>query len=502
MIWSAKRCASVLLLSLLSAAHLAALEDLADSAQEKLPARYGDRPRHAARAKTAYETDLAKYEGADDVLVLPGLVADRRAKRVEVMAEATGLAAGSIVEFLLIDAGSGKGYEALLWSLARPSDVHRALEFIGMAPGKPFHPAKLRFWSKGERVVASIAAPHDSGNRVVPTRLERLVIDGNTGAPLPEVGFVFAGSFMVDNPGEKPGRAYAADVLDPKSVASIYNDPTAVLDVPRRARKEAVYGSQVVGPQYDYAKHEPVKIILEPEYKDGRRRVVDLVLQVGRSAVKASSEFAGADRTEPAATVQFLLRDAAGKAMTENRQLADVLGIFGALIRQGRDPYVSVRFDAALRLAEVREVCRFLGAIDSETGVRVEPPAPGQLYYEALLPDVELLDRESRIVDPWELHLVWSGEEAKEKITGTLALHESVFVGGRSEAKVTTFELETPEALRRQLDADAARRKTAGRRPGPPILLVFADANLTYGKLVDFLGPALTTHNIVHVFLK
>lgn len=498
----AQRFVSAWLLVLLPAAQLAAQEDLADPAQENLPAQYGDRPKHAARVKTAYEANLEKYKNADDVLVLPGLVADRKARRVEVMAEATGLDCETIVEFLLIDAGSGKGYEALLWSLARPSDVHRALEFIGMAPGKPFRPAKLRFWSKGERVVASVAAPHDSGDRVVLTRLERLVIDRNTGAPLPEAGFVFAGSFMVQRPGGKAGRAYAADVLDPKSLASIYNDRTAVLDVPRHARQRAVYGSQIVGPKYDFAKHELVKIILEPEYKDGRRRVVDLVLEVRRSAVKAPAESGTADRTEPAATLQYLLTDSAGKAMTEKPQLSAVLGIFGTLIRQGHDPYVSVRFDAALRLTEVRQVCRFIGAIDSESGIRVEPPVPGQLYYAALLPDMELLERESRIIDPWELHLLRGREKAKEKITGTLTLHESVFIGGNSKPKTTTFDVETPDALRRQLDADAARRKAAGRRPGPPILLVFADAHHTYGQLVDFLGPALTTHNFIHVFLK
>ncbi len=508
----AQRLVSAWLVVLLPAAQLAAQEDLADAAQENLPAQYGDRPTHAAGVTTAYEANLAKHKGAHDVLVLPGLVADRKARRVELMAEATGLTAETIVEFLLIDAGGSKGYESLLWSFARPSDVHRALEFIGMTPGNPFNPAKLRFWSKGERVVASVAAADDLGDSDdlgdddVPTRFERLVIDRSTGKSLPEVGFVFAGSLMVDVPGRQsgrhPGRAYAADVLDPQSVASIYNDPTTVLDVPRRVGQGAVYGTQIVGPAYDFAKHELVKIILEPEYKDGRRRVVDLVLEVRRSAAEAPPESGPADRTGPAASVEFLLRDAVGKLMTEKPQLPAVLRIFGRLIRQGHDPYVSVRFDAALRLSEVRQVCRLIGAIDCETGIRVEPPGPGQLYYEALLPDMELLDRGSRLIDPWELRLVRSREKVEEKITAALTLHECVFVDGNSKPEATTFDVETPDALRRQLDADAARRKAAGRRPGPPILLVFADANLTYGRLVDFLGPALTTHNIIHVFLE
>ncbi|NQT36672.1 MAG: hypothetical protein HQ581_04235, partial [Planctomycetes bacterium] len=70
------------------------------------------------------------------------------------------------------------------------------------------------------------------------------------------------------------------------------------------------------------------------------------------------------------------------------------------------------------------------------------------------------------------------------------------------KSTTTTFNVDTPAALRRQLDADAARRKKAGRRPGPPILLVFADADLKYGQLLEFLGPALATHNMIHVFLE
>ena len=123
---------------------------------------------------------------------------------------------------------------------------------------------------------------------------------------------------------------------------------------------------------------------------------------------------------------------------------------------------------------------------------------------EPFLPDRGLLDRENRIIQPWELRLVRSKEKDEERISGTLSLHESFWSGDGQgpKTKVTSFEVHTPEALRNQLDADAGRRKQAGRRPGPPVLLVFAGANLTYGQLRDFLAPALTTHNIVHVFLK
>ncbi len=489
-----RRYVSAWLLLVLLAACISAYAD------EELPAQYGDRPKNADRVKDIHEANLARYKGVADVLVLPGLVARRKEKRVEIMAESTGLGDGTVIEFLLIDQGSGKGYEALLWSFAKPSDVHKALMFIGMAPGEPFNPAKLRFWSKGERVLLSVAAEDNGREDVPPKRLESLVLDKTREETLPAAGFVFAGSFMADNRGEKPGRVYAADVFEPRSVASLYNDPTAVLDVPRRARRSDVYGSLVVGPEYDFAKNELLSIVLEPEYKDGRKRVKDLVLNVRRSEVKGRKGGGLGETSGPASAMEFLLTDKAGKAMSEKPELPAVLGVFDSLIRGGQDPYVSVRFDAALRLADVRKVCRVIALIDTDSGIRVEPPAPGQLYYEAFLPGAQWLDREGRIIQPWELRLA----RKNGKVSGTLTLYESVWEGDGSAAKlkVTTFDVKTPQSLRDRLDADAARRKEAGRRPGAPVLLVFADANLTYGKLMDFISPAFTTHNIVHVFLE
>ncbi|NQT38434.1 MAG: hypothetical protein HQ581_13135, partial [Planctomycetes bacterium] len=444
--YSNSRFLSTWLVVLLAAVPLAAQEDP--------PPQYGDSPKRADRAAAIYKENVARYKDAADVLVLPGVIANRKERRVELLAETTGLTAETIVEFLLIHQSSERGYEALLWSMAKPSDVHKALVFIGMKPGKPFNPAQLRFWSKGERVHLSVAAKNKKS-----VRLESLIMDTNTGKPLAEAGFVFAGSFMTDRPGEKPGQVYAADFHDPRSVASMYSDPIAVLDVPRQARKGAVYGTQVVGPKYDFAANELVTILIESEYKDGRRRVKDLALQVRRTPGQPAS---------PVAPIEFLLSDMAGQAMGEKRDLVAVLGVLDKLIRKGHDPYVSVRFGAALRLADIGRMCRILAAIDTESGIRVEPPVEGQLYYEAFLPDQQLRDRKNRIIQPWELHLT----STEDRITGVLELHETTWDSDASKYKstTTTFNVDTPAALRRQLDADAARRKKAGRRPGPPIL--------------------------------
>jgi hypothetical protein len=491
-IFGSRFAATCLLLVLLLAARAAA--------QGELPANYGDRPKHGDRVKSDYENNLAKFKGIPDVLVLPGLIANRKEQRVRIMAEATGLTEGTTLDFLLIGPGSGRGYEALAWSHARPSDVHKALEFIGVRPGQPFSPARLRFWSKGERVRLTIG-PLEA-DELIP--FESLVTDKNTGEPLPADGFVFTGSRMVTNPGERSQRVYAADFLQPQSIASIFNDPIAVLDVPRRARLSEVYGTQVVSPEYDFERNELLSIVIEPEYKDGRRRVRELTLDVRLSSPATTPQEPVSRRSptvgSPLANFEFLLTDSTGKSIGENRDLVTVLDEFNTLVKKGHDPYVSVRFDRTMPLTDVRRLCRTIGAIDSESGIRVEPPAAGQLYYRALLPSAEWKDRENRILQPRELRLAQAGG----KISGTLTLVESSSPDGGSEPKlkVTEFDVDSSEAIRERLDADAERRREAGRDPAPPILLVFADGDIAYGRLLDFLSRALATHNTIHVFLE
>ena len=60
---------------------------------------------------------------------------------------------------------------------------------------------------------------------------------------------------------------------------------------------------------------------------------------------------------------------------------------------------------------------------------------------------------------------------------------------------LTTTESKVPtsDALRKQLDETPTDL---------PVLLVFAPPTLTYGKLRKFIGPAMTTHPTVHVFLE
>ena len=56
-------------------------------------------------------------------------------------------------------------------------------------------------------------------------------LDKQKEKPLQESGFVFTGSIQVSAPEEQTGLTYAADACEPKSIVSLYNEPTTVLNV-------------------------------------------------------------------------------------------------------------------------------------------------------------------------------------------------------------------------------------------------------------------------------
>jgi len=81
--------------------------------------------------------------------------------------------------------------------------------------------------------------------------------------------------------------------------------------------------------------------------------------------------------------------------------------------------------------------------------------------------------------------------------------HDARWLPDRTEPELTrrTFETATPVDVRKRLEADARERREAGKRQPPDVLLIYAPADLAYGELLDFIGPALTYHNTVHIFL-
>ena len=429
--------------------------------------------------KDVTEANRRRYEGDADVLVLPGLVANRRERRVRVQAQATTIGLRDPVEFFLVAADSGHDYEALAISFAQPVDIHRALEFIGMAPGHPVDTSKLRFWPKGERVLMTFLYG-DPLTGPGPVRAEALLLDQRTQAPLAALGMVFAGSSWLAHP-DRPGeKLYAADRLEPHAIASSYNERTTVLDVPRQEGQGEVYGRLTANPERRLPAGDMVEVIMEPERRDGTMRVRELLLEVN---VKDGS------RGEGMADLELRLLPEGGKPLNRETGLNGALGTLTSLAEGDHDVFLSIHVAAEVTLAAVRGLFTILSSIEGERGIRVEPPLPGHLYYKAFLPDEKHRDRANRISQPWELRL----RPGPGAVTGTLTRIEQTWRDDtlHPDLKATDWAVDSSEALRRELDA---------RGPGMAVVLVFAPPGLTHGSLMEFLAPALATHGTIHVF--
>ncbi len=446
------------------------------------------RKANKAAAEVAYRQNVKTHGASADMLVLPGLLADRKARRVIVWAEATGIEAGATAEFFLIGETSGHGYEALAVSFAKPGDVQKALEFLGLKPGRPVDYTRFQFWPKGERVFMFIQ-PHGATGTNDLVRVEEMMLDSHTGKSMPRTGLVFTGSPLVPAEAGTHALVHAADKVEPNSVASNYNEPQTVLDVPRKAPQNDVYNTLTVNPATALPAGAPIRVIFEPEAEDGCRRVLDVTLE---AAVKA--ETSGERLEDLAFTLSTPNADADNPAWTRVGATALVEAL-RQQVEAGRDPFVSLRLAKDMSLKAVTDLCQLLKALEGEQGIRVEPPNLPGIYYQAFTSNEDFRKRAKRPGEAWELHIRRKEGDAD----------------GRLAAKLVQIRLNWDDATG-ELRADATDIPLAGANdlpnalathgPGLPVILVFADASATYGDLLSFLtDQVLGTHGTVHVYI-
>ena len=102
-----------------------------------------------------------------------------------------------------------KAHETIVTFEVRPGDVHKALESLGLKPGKPARGNEGV--TSGPEVRLFLEFPGVTGKpRLVP--IEDLMIDRRTGKPMPEIKFHFTGSVMRQPDPDKPDKAYGADL--------------------------------------------------------------------------------------------------------------------------------------------------------------------------------------------------------------------------------------------------------------------------------------------------
>jgi hypothetical protein len=444
--------------------------------------------------------NLEKFGGNPSFMVAPGVLADKDKKQVVVLAEMRGESQPEI-EFLLLSRNSGHDYEALAVSMADARDIHKALEFIGMTPGRGVAYSKFRFWPKGERVIVHVQS---LDAKKYPIRIEDLLNDNRTGKTMKKSGFVFTGSVTMDSPDNPSNKIYAAQDREPGSIISDYNEPETVLDVPLFATQESTYGHLMRIKPFSFSTNELVKIIMEPEFKDGQKRIMDCVLEIAPMDEADAAAHAARNNTaaEQSLDAVFSLKDNDGASLTKRPGLNGVLEALSSLVEKNRDPFVSLKFDDKLKLKTIAAVCRLLENIESANGIRVEPPPSGHLYFKAFNPNPKYLDKKERIVHPWELRLTRGKNGVLE---GKLTQTENEWKDddpSNPVLKVTEFNVPDPAALRKELDDEAERKSKAEKSPNIHVILIITKPDAAYGEITAFIKPVLNTHSTIHVYME
>lgn len=437
------------------------------------------RPDNLQWVTNTYLGDLARAGSNSDWFVRPGLLASRTGHWVRILAEATGLKPPTPTEFFLISQASGHDYESLAVSFAQPSDIHAALEFIGLPAGRPVDSATTRLWPCGERVLMFFQWKGSNG---IPTRVraEDLFIDIRTSKPLPARGLVFTGSRWI-TPADRPDmRLYAADANDPNSIAANFNHPDTVLDVPCLANQNEIYGSIVPNQAYPLSPGHPVEVILKPEHPDGQRRVALLTLDIARD----SSALEG---TPPLA---FSLTSGGTNAIVSKGTLPALLAALGRMTDAQQDPFITLRFADNLTLGEIVPAARFVASIENEKGIRVDSPPPGHPYYKSFLPTESYRLRDNRPSQPWELTLHPS---PTNNHLGTLVHIEEEWLEDSDKIvlKPTSFPVRSLADL----------TQTLVRTGAPRVVFIFAPATTPFVQLRGVAAVILKTHPTVYFFI-
>lgn len=148
-----------------------------------------------------------------------------------------------------------KAHETVVTIDAKPSEVHKALEQIGLTPGKP---------AKGENTQAAgpevrVSIELSAGTRLTP---DKFLMDPKTRKPFPKgVKFRFTGSVQSPATPDKPETVYGADLTGTLIALFPVTDETVLQT--SLTMKEEKYLKLETNPDVLPKEGTPVKLVLE-----------------------------------------------------------------------------------------------------------------------------------------------------------------------------------------------------------------------------------------------
>ncbi len=430
------------------------------------------KPWHAGnlRAVEAWtQAEQKKQAGNTNLWIARGVIADRTARTVDLVVEATGLETGAIAEFMVVGETSEKDYEALTVSFARAADICHGLEFLGMTRGRAVKPSAFQFWPKGERVKATIRQLGRDAKAGKP--LLGCLQDKRPQAIVPE-NFVYVGSCWTSG-------VCLADEHSPGAFISTYNEPSVVLDLPNRAPQGEVYGSLVISRDGKFDSGTLLIIELTPDpLSNGVARVVDMAFEARRR-----SDATGNGLT----TLDCITRDTGSVLGIATNDIKGAIERMATVAKAGRDPFVTVTLDDTVTVGAARDLARVFAMVEGADGLHIEAPPAGQLYYKAFLPDERWRPRADRPSQPWELRISRNQEGAW--ICTLVQILEDWSKEGQltPDLTPTNFVLahpeDLPEKIQELIDTQIADVKQKLTKTGKPITADFVDQLATLKKI-------------------
>ena len=292
-----------------------------------------------------------------------GVVADRSARTVRFLAEATGMGAGEPAEFLAIGPLSDRAYESLLVTVASPTAIAAAFDAAGLPRGVAADPFEARLWPFGEKV--SVAVRPWGGAADEARRgggLSALVKDTRA----QEEGDALSRPVVWTGGARDAAGAPVAATNVPCAVFALYNHAPSLLQLDGLFDQSSTYGRFVAG--RDCAPGALFEVVAA---WDGRARVKDVALTL--AATNAAAEIA------------------------RLRTLA-----------QAADVHVRLGFADGVTVAQAAACAQAFAALDGR-GLKMNGRVDGQFFFRAFLPDPAWRAREGRIFQPFEVHVATDG---------------------------------------------------------------------------------------------
>jgi len=159
-----------------------------------------------------------------------------------------------------------KAHETVVTIEADPSEVHKALEQLGLKPGKPARGAAMKEGDpdpkgEGPEVNVFIEVPDGAGGTKRLT-MDKILMDPKTKKPAPKMTFIFTGSVMTAiDPNNPTVKKYGADVTG--SLITLFPVTDEVVLQTGWTMKEEKFLKLEVRPDVLPREGEPVKLVIE-----------------------------------------------------------------------------------------------------------------------------------------------------------------------------------------------------------------------------------------------